>query len=234
MTNSPTFSYELATAHIYAHLLYRIHPDQAKRLDREKVASTLKKAVQQANSLLQNSECNIVVLANPDFVIPEEGIGAMSWGTDWIRIDIDANNKDLAKNIAENLPPAIAHELHHVARERSVGYGKTLGEVLITEGLAQAFEEFLYEDRKPLYAHYLSKKELATVWKKAEKNLGSKDFDHNEWFYGSGNLKRWAGYSLGYDIVSQFLQTNSKHNPVTLVGTSAREIISRSKYNPAA
>lgn len=215
-----SFSYKLTDTNIYGHLLYRIHQRDAQKIDRAGLLSVLKKAVKKANKLLNHADCNILVFADADKVIPEEGIGGLSWGSDWVRIDVDPNyKKGVAKAIAENMPGMIAHELHHVCRGSSVGYGDTLGEALVTEGLAQLFEEFLYPNRKVIYAHYLTPKEVSQAWKKAQPLLKSKQYNHGDWFFGKDELKRWTGYSLGYDIVQQYIKKHSTENPATLVNT---------------
>ena len=105
----------------------------------------------------------------------------MSWKSDWIRIDIDPNyKKGVSQAIRASLPKMLAHELHHARRGTSVGYGDTLGEALVAEGLAQSFEEFLYPDRKVIYAHYLKPKEVHNAWEKAQSLLKSKKYNHRD------------------------------------------------------
>ena len=220
------FSHKLTDTNIYGHLLYRIHEKDAQKIDEADLLDVLKKAVKKANKLLKHSNCNILVFTDSEKAISEVGIGGLSWKTDWIRIDIDLKNKlELTKVINKNMPAMIAHELHHVRRGKSVGYGDTLGEALVTEGLAQSFEEILHPDYEVIYAHYLTKKELEKSWKQAQPLLKSKKYNHGEWFFGKGKLKRWTGYSLGYDIVQQYLKIHPTKNPTTLVDTPAKLIL---------
>lgn len=221
-----TFSYQLTKTNIYGHLLYRIHEGEAAKLDGANLLGTLRKAARAANKQLEHSNCNIVVYADPEKVIPEEGVGGLSWRSDWIRIDIDPNTKlGINSAIQKHLPGMVAHELHHASRSRAVGYGETLSEVLVTEGLAQAYQEFLYPDVNVAYAHHLTEEEINKAWKRAQAELDSKEYDHFEWFYGPGKLKRWTGYSLGYNIVQQYLAKHSKENPATLVDVPAEKMI---------
>lgn len=220
------FSYKLTKTNIYGHLLYRIHEKDAKKIDGAGLLTVLKKAAKKANKLLNHTDCNILVFADSDKTIPEEGIGGLSWGNDWIRIDIDPNHKlGLTKIIDKNMPGMIAHELHHARRGSNVGYGETLGEALVTEGLAQSFEEFLYPKRKVIYAHCLKPNEISQAWNKAQSLLKSKQYNHGEWFFGKGKLKRWVGYSLGYDIVQRYIKNHPIENPTTLVDTPASSFL---------
>lgn len=222
----PTFSYKLTKTNIYGHLLYRIHKKDAVVIDGANLLRVLKKATRVANNYLQHTDCNILVFADPDKTIPEEGLGGLSWGNDWIRIDIDPNTKlGVTKAIQTYLPGMLAHELHHARRSGSVGYGETLSEMLVTEGLAQAYQEFLYPNVDVMYAHYLTAAEIGKAWITAQAELNSKEYNHLKWFYGTGKLKRWAGYSLGYDIVQKYLTRNSEMTPASLVDIPAQVLL---------
>lgn len=228
---SLTFSYKLTDTNIYAHLLYRIHAKDALNLDQANLLGTLKKAVQVANKYLKHSNCNILVFADPDQTIPEEGLGGRAWGNDWIRMDIDPYTKlGVSKAIKAYLPGMVAHELHHARRAASVGYGETLDEALVSEGLAQAYQEFLYPEVNVAYAHNLTPEEIKKAWKAAQRELTSKEYNHPEWFFGKGKLKRWTGYSLGYNIVKEYMKKVNEHNPAKLVDVPAKTFLK--KYSP--
>lgn len=220
------FTYKLTESNIYGHLLYRIHAKDAVKLDQANLLDVLKKTVRAANIHLKHSNCNILVFADPDQAIPEEGLGGRAWGSDWIRMDIDPNTKlGVGKAVQTYLQGMVAHELHHSRRATSVGYGETLGEAMVSEGLAQAYQEFLYPKVNVAYAHHLTTHEIKKAWKKAQAEIVSKKYDHSEWFYGTGKLKRWAGYSLGYNIVKQFMERERENNPAVLVDVPANAFL---------
>jgi len=108
------------------------------------------------------------------------------------------------------------HERHHAQRWISVGYGLTLAEALVSEGLAQVFEEEM-GFRVSQSAKNLSKQDLLEVSQLARSaildNNEPDDFTHhNYWFFGQEleegqePLMPWAGYSLGYALVSAWLE----------------------------
>lgn len=207
-------------------MLYRIHESDAAVIDAHNFLEVLKKAVQVANKSLQHSDCNIVVYADPDQCIPEEGTGGRAWGNDWIRLDVDPHSTiGIRKAITTYVPGMVAHELHHTRRAKTVGYGEALGEALVTEGLAQAYQEFLYPDVEVLYAHHLTTDEISSVWRTAQEELTSGSYDHAAWFFGKGKLKRWAGYSLGYDMVRSYMKKIGEQNPAKLVDTPAEDFL---------
>lgn len=91
-------------------------------------------------------------------------------------------------------------------RWRDPGYGDTLGEAMIAEGLA-----CLYEEQKtgnvPIYAKIVLKESQIKL---ANKILDSKDYDHAEWFFGSKKIDRWFGYSYGYRLCKEYSKKTGK------------------------
>jgi len=55
--------------------------------------------------------------------------------------------------------------------------------------------------------------------------------DHAEWFFGSGDLPRWAGYTLGFDIVSGYLRRHPALTAADLVTTDAETILRGSGFH---
>ena len=88
------------------------------------------------------------------------------------------------------------------------GYGTTLGEALVSEGLAQCFEEQM-GCATPNYATAVRGSALKALADMARSELWADSYDHPKWFYGSRTDARfpWSGgYSLGYVIVKRWLQ----------------------------
>lgn len=210
----------------YAHLLYRTDRKLAKKLDRADLLGTLKKAVRDAAAHLGLATSHLVVVADRFLTIPEEGVGGHAFGTAYIQLAVDPDHrKGTGFNIRRWLPSTVVHELHHLVRARTQGYGRTLGEALVSEGLACAFEEFVYRRHKAPYAHTLSALELKRAWAKANTQLGSSRYRHDEWFYGTGALKRWTGYSLGFSIVKSYLKSHPEETPASLVAMESSVLL---------
>lgn len=47
---------------------------------------------------------------------------------------------------------------------------------------------------------------------------------HRAWFFGTGQLPRWAGYTQGYQIVSDFIEA-SGHTAAELAVAGARPLL---------
>ncbi len=126
------------------------------------------------------------------------------------------------------VPAALAHELHHSSRVRmGPGYGITLAEALVTEGLADHFVAEAFPDTPPQpWDDALSEDQETEVWERAQAVLEVPyGYDHRAWFFGRGDLPRWAGYTLGYRIAQAYLGDDVSAS--SAVGTEAGTVIER-------
>ena len=148
------------------------------------------------------------ILAYPSFyVIPELGVNGYSEGPHLLHIKLDATSPHFAAQYAQAIPALVAHEVHHCMRGRTVGYGRTLAEALVSEGLACAFE-LQATGRLPFYAQALGSEQIALMLARAQAERHASTYDHAAWFYGSAlaGIPRHTGYSLGYLLVTAALQ----------------------------
>lgn len=160
-------------------------------------------------------------------VIPETGDLGMAPRKGEVYITVDPKHRrGVARIVREHLPKILAHELHHAARWETVGYGTTLLEALVTEGLATQFEDELYPKPKTPWGNALTAKQTTFWWKKAKWWLNKK-YDHYEWFFGTGKIPRWTGYTIGYRLVGNAMKNLGK-SAAELVNTPAEEILRRS------
>jgi hypothetical protein len=162
--------------------------------------------------------------------IPEIGVGGVTHrrtGDVLVSID-DAPPGGLKAALETWLPAILAHELHHSSRVRmGPGYGITLAEALVTEGLADHFAAEAFPDT-PLqpWDNALSADREAELWRKAQSVLEEPyGYNHRAWFFGSGDLPRWAGYTLGYRIAEAYLGDDLSAS--NAAGTEAQTVIER-------
>ena len=148
-----------------------------------------------------------------------------------------SERSDVDDLIVVRLPQTLAHEAHHARRWRGPGYGTTLADALITEGLAQHFERELTRD-SPVSAPPLDVDEAKAVAAPLEADLTNPKYDHPRWFLSEGNdgFPRWAGYRIGYRVIAQYLAHHSGETAASLrdAGTevfesSLREVIAEMK-----
>jgi uncharacterized protein YjaZ len=57
-------------------------------------------------------------------------------------------------------------------------------------------------------------------------------FVHGEWFGGTGSIPRWAGYTLGVELVTAYLATHPGVTAAALVHEPAASITANSSYKP--
>jgi len=161
--------------------------------------------------------------------IPEVGFGGFTnpgTGDVFVWLAHSPPAAPTAASFRRWLHATLAHELHHSSRIRSgPGYGTHLGEALVTEGLADSFALEIVRGAPTLpWDSALTIEERVSTWLPAREALWS-GYDHDRWFFGHGDLPRWAGYSLGFDAVQQYLDAGQGRTAATSVAVDAHEVL---------
>jgi len=179
-------------------------------------------AFDDASKLIPIEDVTVFIRHEPKSVIPELGVGGYTPSSKEIYITVDAMNKDFTGFVIPNIYRTLLHEFHHNARWRGPGYGETLLEALVTEGLADCFELEVTGLKCQPWDEALSKKKTDLLLKESETEFDTK-YSHQDWFYGSEkrNIPRWAGYSLGFKIVDKYLRENPDKKPSNLYSADA-------------
>lgn len=169
---------------------------------------------------------DIVVDDDKQSSIPEVGIGGYAPHANLLYIHIDTEYTHSEDGLRKEIMSTLAHELHHCARSASVGYGRTLLEAVVSEGLADHFDIEINGGEPKPWSVALRGEKLEEIMKKAEIEYNNESYNHSMWFYGSydGTLPRWAGYSLGFTLVSEYIKKSSK-KASELVNHKAQEFI---------
>lgn len=193
--------------HLTSHLA-----NSSGRLDAQKdmIASAFESASRAAGDLLQAEAIDVMFIASPGESIPEMGVGGYTYGPHVIVVAIDPENPKLSE---EYLLTTLVHEFHHAMRWRGPGCGGDLGEMLISEGLAQLFEEEVLGE-PPMYSRVSIKGEEIEM---AKSELHRRPFNQSKWFFGADGITRLFGYTLGYRICRDYAES---------VGRRASELVS--------
>ncbi len=192
---------------------------------KDEIDSAFRELARRAERVADPIVLDIVVRSLRNRVIPEIGHVGFAPGIGVLMLTIDPDNPNLADNLGEPLGRMMAHELHHAMRWETVGYGTTLGEVLISEGLAGRFAQELYGGEGELWERAVSRKELGAFAERAAVHANDTAYDHAAWFFGSGDLPRWVGYTLGWEIVGDHLQSHPGATASGLAGAPADKIL---------
>ncbi|WP_288473254.1 DUF2268 domain-containing putative Zn-dependent protease [uncultured Pantoea sp.] len=158
---------------------------------------------EQFKKLMPIHSLDVVVKAGKT-VIPEKGHIGFCPEADIIYITVDPENAAFKKNDAHSLRRMFAHELHHAARWSGPGYGLTLGEALVSEGLAGHFSiELLGGEPEPWET--LRTEIIHSYTPQFHEWWDRTDYNHSDWFFGAGSLPRWLGYTAGFHLISRYL-----------------------------
>ena len=118
----------------------------------------------------------------------------------------------------------VAHEYHHTLRWVAPGYGRTLGEALVSEGLAGRFARELYDNPPEHYESALEPNAFDELAPLALTHWDDAGYDHPRWFFGARNLPVHVGYTLGYALVGEYLDARADRERGE-PGARARELV---------
>ena len=139
-------------------------------------------------------------------VIPEIGMVGRAYRKSLFSLTLDPTNEHFNTGVTDGtLRRHVAHEVHHCLRMGGSGYGHTLGEALVSEGLAGRFVARLFGNAPEPWERAIDAATLKTHYPDLA-TLNSTNFDHGSWFIGKGEQPRWLGYTLGYEIVGRWLE----------------------------
>lgn len=174
--------------------------------------------------LLGVDELRISLIADPSRVIPEVGLGGFNPSRDEVRLYADPTWPGLEAVLRAELMSILAHEIHHVMRRRAVGYGSTLLQAAVTEGLADHFALEVEPRDPPPWSTALSDDALAD-WTSEVLSRTSGGYDHGAWFLGTDpSIPRWTGYAVGFDLVRRYMDLESR-SASELVGEPAASFV---------
>ena len=130
------------------------------------------------------------------------------------------------------LQRSIAHELNHlIFDERHKNWEGVIGSI-IEEGLAGHFEAFVHQKPPEPFFRKVSKERCLKLWPKVKKILYSYDLKDNDrlFVYSNKYFPDDFGYSLGYQIVGDFLKKNKGLSWREIMKMSSQEILEKSGW----
>ncbi|PKA41553.1 DUF2268 domain-containing protein [Rhizobium sullae] len=169
---------------------------------------------------------DIVIQYLPDEVIPELGFGGSCFRRGLVTINLDPKTADLEAHLVQGVfRRMLAHELHHAMRWGACGYGLSLGEALVSEGLADAFSETITGLSAPPWSSALRDGGWCDLLDQAEREQDRQDYDHAAWFFGTGELPRWAGYTIGYRLARLYGQANPEAAAIGMIDAPSSAVL---------
>ncbi len=158
-----------------------------------------------------------------EFVIKKMG-GSFGFNTNKSTITIGLYP---AKNWKHNFKGTLAHELAHASVKKFHTLNKTtIGERLISEGIAENFRDAIVKGNSPPWTNSINKRQASLILKKLKPKMNSLDADlHNQVFHGTGKYPLWAGYTIGYYLVQDYLKKQETLDWKKIINTSPKKIL---------
>jgi uncharacterized protein YjaZ len=188
------------------------------------IAEEVMRTLDAVRSLLDVTDLRISIVADASQVIPEVGLGGYNPSADEVLLFADPASQDLEAILRSELASMLAHEIHHAMRRRAIGYGSTLLQAAVSEGLADHFSLEVHPRDAPPWARALTNEQLA-VWIPEVLARSTGTYDHPEWFYGSSSVPRWTGYAVGFELVRAHLDGDPMRRASTLVDEPAASFV---------
>lgn len=186
------------------------------------VRRVVEQARDRATAALTLDNVTITVFPDAAQAIGGWGVGGFTPNGSTVNIYIDPAYPSLGSVLDARLSQMVAHELHHARRFRGPGYGATLLEACVSEGLADRFAiELLGSDIAP-WSRALDDADLLVWLDRATAEFNSTGYGHAAWFFGSTKeIPRWAGYTIGYHLVTEYQRRHPGSTALGLVHTPA-------------
>lgn len=170
---------------------------------------------------------DILIQNLPEGTVPGMGMGGSCFRRGLVTVSLAPEMPGFEAGLGRgDFQQLLAHELHHAMRWNAGGYGETLGEAIVSEGLADAFAENLTGLTAPPWTAAPESDQLSAIVARAEEELANPYYDHAEWFFGSGELPMWTAYTLGYQLARRFYEQNPREAAQGFVDTQASAVLS--------
>ena len=138
------------------------------------------------------------------------------------------------------LPHTLAHEVDHSVRAVAgpgAGSGVNLLDEIVSEGIASVFDEAAFAGPPNPYDRAISRSQECTLWQRAQPLLGQPDTSdslYDQWFFGGGGVPHWTAFTIGYDMLKDYLRLHPGTSWAELTAATATTILTRSHYQPCS
>lgn len=194
------------------------------------IAAEIKVAESAVQSVLKTPPIDVLVAYRHEGpIIPELGLCGFSFSPSLFLLACNPENPNFDSSVVDGaIRRQVVHEVHHCLRKAGPGYGGTLGEAIISEGLAGRFVEHVLGTPPELWEKAVGPNDLMTHLPDGDV-LWSTDYDHSDWFFGTRSRPRWLGYSMGYEFVGRWLRQCGRISAKDWVETPAATIFATAR-----
>lgn len=192
----------------------------------DEISSQVKEAENAVASIVQTQAIDVLVAYRREGpVIPELGLCGFAYSPSLFMLACNPINSNFDSSVSNGaLKRQVVHEVHHCLRHAGPGYGRTLAEAIISEGLAGRFVEHVLGTPPELWEKAVDPEKLMQ-YMPDDDVLWSTNYDHPEWFFGTKALPRWLGYTMGYEVVGTWLRQAGRLDEKDWINTPAASIL---------
>lgn len=208
--------------------------------DRKEIAGIIGRTIEKCHESLPFEPVRVFVFPTFNPFVKDRMSGVTGFGFGAIRLFINPNVKGWKTALKE----CVGHEFNHVVynkyhRRETVldnviaGQRETLLDSIIYEGLAEPFREHVVGGKQAPWSKALTLRECKRIFSRIEKLLSSKSPKvYRSVFFDSKNEKYplWSGYSIGYQIVRNFLKNNEEMSWEEIMRLKPKEILEKSGF----
>jgi uncharacterized protein YjaZ len=145
-------------------------------------------------------------------------------------VDTRQHAGSLKRSLTTYRVEALAHEIDHSVRiEAGPGFGNTLLEELVTEGMSSAFDIQVQPTDIPPWTRALTRQQGRTLWTRARPLLNQTGL-YDQWFFGGGDVPHWTAFQIGYHIVRDYLNRHPNDTAASIVRLNAATIYVGANY----
>ncbi|MDR3034476.1 MAG: DUF2268 domain-containing protein [Kitasatospora sp.] len=192
-------------------------------------------ALDRINALLPGPAATITVaIGKPSLLIPQIGVnGYTSPGTGQVSLLLGRPTQtSLTRMFGLWLPRDAAHEVNHSVRILDgTGFGTTLLQQMLTEGIATAFDQAAFPGPPDPWTHAITASQECALWDKAKPQLDNAGL-YNLWMFGGRGVPHWTGFTIGYHIINDYRKHHRDVSWAALTSASAASILAGSRYRP--
>jgi uncharacterized protein YjaZ len=176
----------------------------------DEIRALTESTLERVSEALSIRGVTLTVAAEPQRAIGGYGFGGFAPDARTVQISLDPSFPGFAELMQERLPPIVAHELHHTARWSGPGYGSTVLEAMVSEGLADRFSIELLGATVPPWSNAFPREQNDQYLDRARPEFDSSSFDFDDGlFFGADpSLPRWTGYTLGFRLIEAYQAAN--------------------------
>ena len=190
------------------------------------IAAEMKATWRHLEAVLAPPRLDILLQRQPGAGIPELGLVGHAYRPGLFAMTLDPDNPNFAASLRDGtLRRQVVHEVHHCMRMAAIGHGHTLGDALISEGLAGRFTQWVFDNPPELWEQAVNADTLR-AHEPSQAELDATDYDHEAWFFGVGGQRpRWLSYTMGYQMVGAWLEVTGTPDVDTWVRVPAGTVL---------